>query len=106
MSEIKEKKVKKIVALDKIRVSIFRSNKSIYAQAVDDSNSNTIASVSSKELKEKSTPINNAFSAGEMLAKKLLDFKIGRINYDRNGYRYHGLVKAFAEGMRKGGSQF
>lgn len=109
--ERRKKRVrKKIFGLPNIpRVSIFKSNKYIYAQAIDDVNGRTLTSVSSisKELDKKlGDTIEDAKILGGMMAKKLLDIGINKIVFDRNFYKYHGVVKAFADAMREKGIQF
>ncbi len=93
-------------ATSRPRVCVFRSNKEIYAQAISDIDSKTIISSSSKEINEKKSPVEMSFLVGETLAKKLIEAKITEIVYDRNKYRYHGRIKALAEGLRKGGIKF
>jgi large subunit ribosomal protein L18 len=88
------------------RVSVFRSNKAIYAQVIDDKSGTTIVAASSLEVSEKKKPVEIAMLCGKILAKKALDKKVSRIIFDRNGYQYHGRVKALAEGMREGGLVF
>lgn len=88
------------------RVSVFRSNARIYAQAIDDANGKTLVSVSSDEIKESKKPTELAALAGKLLAQKAKDAKITKVIFDRNRFRYHGRVKAFADGMREGGLQF
>lgn len=89
------------------RLSVFRSNVSIYAQIIDDSQGKTLVSVNEKELSVKEgTRTVKAESMGELIAKKALDQKIKQVVFDKGGYRYHGRVKSFAEGARKGGLQF
>jgi large subunit ribosomal protein L18 len=88
------------------RTSIFRSNKAIYAQLVDDEKGVTLATASSRELKEKDFNIKTAEKTGELLAEKALKLKLKEVTFDRSGYRYHGKVKALAEGMRKGKLKF
>ncbi|MFN4245330.1 MAG: 50S ribosomal protein L18 [Brevinematia bacterium] len=91
------------------RVSFFKSNKYIYAQAIDDLNGITIVSVSSisKELGKKlGDTIEDAKVLGSIMAKKLLEKKINKIVFDRNFYKYHGVVKAFADSMRENGIEF
>lgn len=88
------------------RVCIHRSNAEIYAQAIIDSEGKTLVSASSQEIKEKKTPVEISFLVGENLAKKLIEKKIEKIVFDRNLYRYHGRIKALAEGIRKGGIKF
>lgn len=88
------------------RVSVFRSNTEIYAQVINDGISKTLVSASSKEIKESGKPVDLALLCGKLLAKKAKAKKINEIVFDRNGYRYHGRVKALAEGMREGGLTF
>lgn len=89
------------------RLSIFRSNVFIYAQIIDDAKGQTLVSVHENELTEKTgTRIVKALSLGELIAKKAIDKKIKQVVFDKGGYRYHGRVKSFAEGARKGGLQF
>jgi large subunit ribosomal protein L18 len=91
------------------RVSVFRSAKHIYAQAIDDSKGTTLATVStlSKELKNlEGTKTDDAKAVGAALAKVLKEKGIEQIVFDRNGYLYHGRVKALAEGAREAGLKF
>ncbi len=89
----------------KPRLSVFRSNTSFYAQAIDDVAKVTIAAISS--LKEKgSSNIENVKSLAEKFAKDLKAKGIETIVFDRNGYKYHGKVKAFAEALREAGIIF
>jgi large subunit ribosomal protein L18 len=87
------------------RLSVFRSGKHIYAQLVDDEKATTLASSSDLALK-KGSKIEQATAVGEELAKKALSLKIKSVVFDRGGYRYHGRVKAVADGARKGGLEF
>jgi len=98
------------------RLSVFRSNLHIYAQLIDDENGKTVlsASTASKEVKETGITVPEnmkgktgvSFSVGVMLGKKILENKIESIVFDRNGYLYHGRVKALAEGVRNAGVKF
>jgi len=89
------------------RMSVFRSNKEIYAQLIDDLNGKTLLAASSKTLaEEKATKIQMAEKVGNEIAKKALDSGIKTVVFDRNGYLYHGRVKALAEAARKGGLKF
>lgn len=88
------------------RLSIFRSNTGMYVQLIDDQNSKTIASVSNKEIKKKDTKVKIAKELGLLIAKKAKEKKISKIVFDRGSYKYHGRVKALAEGAREGGLQF
>lgn len=92
---------------EKPRLSVFKSNKGIYAQIIDDSKGHTIASASSRDLGE-STGVNIEISknVGKKLAEKALAGGIEKIVFDRNGYLFHGKVKALADGAREGGLKF
>jgi large subunit ribosomal protein L18 len=92
---------------EKPRLSIFRSNTGIYAQIIDDLKGITIAAASNKDLGEKS-PLNmeNSKNVGKKIAEKALASGVESIVFDRNGYLYHGNVKALAEGAREGGLKF
>lgn len=89
------------------RLSIFRSNKYIYAQLIDDVKGSTLTDVLSEasKLHEGKTKVAAAFEAGKLLAKKAIDKKISKAVFDRNGYKYHGRVKSLADGAREGGLQ-
>ena len=88
------------------RLVIFRSNTNIYAQLIDDNKKTTLLSASSidNDLKESIKKAENKIAmskiVGESLAKKIKDAKIDRIIFDRNGYKYHGRVKALTEAVR------
>ncbi len=96
----RHKKVRaKIKGTSKLpRLCVFRSNKYIYAQLIDDEAGKTLASASS-ELKK-------ADKVGSDIAKKAGDLKIEKVVFDRGGYKYHGKVKAVAEAAREGGLKF
>ena len=86
------------------RVSVFRSNRGISAQLIDDDSGHTIAAVSWTEADLRSLkPGERATKAGELLAKRAKDAGIERVVFDRGGYKYHGKIAAFAEGIREGG---
>lgn len=89
------------------RLSVFKSNKSLYVQIIDDEKRVTLVSASDKDLKEKGLKgIEKAALIGETVAKKALLKKIKKVVFDKSGYKYHGQVKALAEGARKGGLEF
>ena len=88
------------------RLSVFKSNTGIYAQIIDDVKGVTVASASSQELGKKTVNIENSKSVGKKLAEKAIASGVKEIVFDRNGYLYHGNVKAFAEGAREGGLKF
>lgn len=89
------------------RLSVYRSNNYIYAQLIDDNVAKTILAVSEKDLgKEKGVRVNTAKELGILMAKKAGEKKIKKAVFDRGSYRYHGRVKAFAQGVREGGLTF
>ena len=100
------KTITKIDPNTRYRVSVFRSNKGMSAQIIDDSKGITIESASSLKIKEKKTPSEIATLIGENLGKDALARKIDKVVFDRGKYRYHGRVKALAEGLRKAGLTF
>lgn len=85
------------------RLSVFRSNKHIYAQLVDDLAGTTLASASTREDGESGIGIEAATSVGKRIAERAKEAGVDRAVFDRGGYRYHGNVKALAEGAREGG---
>lgn len=88
------------------RLSVFRSNKQIYAQIIDDVNESTLVSASSKEkgiAEKKVNKIEQAKLVGTALAEKAKEQNIETVVFDRSGYYYHGRVKSLAEAARKGG---
>lgn len=91
------------------RLCVRRSNAHIYAQLVDDDQGRVLVGVSTlnRELREKELkPTAAAFETGKLLAEKARSLAIEQVVFDRAGYRYHGRVKAVAEGARKGGLRF
>lgn len=95
-----------IGTIKKPRISVFRSNRYISAQFVDDEQGITLFGLSSKAVKAGKTPVEKALETGKMLAATAKDKKIVEAVYDRNNFRYHGQVKALAEGLRAGGLKF
>ena len=95
---------------EKPRISVFRSNKHIYAQVIDDVNMKTLVQSSDKEVKKSVKSKKNkseiAREVGKILGKKLKKVKIDKVVFDRSGYKYHGRVKELAEGVRKVGINF
>jgi large subunit ribosomal protein L18 len=86
------------------RISVFRSNRGIHAQLVDDISGRTLAAVAWTESDLRGLkPMEQAGKAGELLAKRAKAAGVEVALFDRGGYRYHGKVKAFAEGVREGG---
>ena len=90
------------------RLSVFRSNRDIYCQLIDDSNGITLAYASSKdpEANNLGTKTEAAKKIGGIIAEKAKSLNIESIVFDRSGYLYHGRVKALAEGAREGGLRF
>lgn len=90
----------------KPRLSVFRSNKEIYCQLIDDLNGVTIASATSKGLNASGNKVTIAAEVGKVLASKAKAAGINTIVFDRGGYLYHGRVKSLADGAREGGLIF
>ncbi|MFZ1704724.1 MAG: 50S ribosomal protein L18 [Saprospiraceae bacterium] len=88
------------------RLSVFRSNKGIYCQLIDDINGVTLASASSKEFPIKGNKVEQSTLIGKKIAEKAKNLQITTIVFDRSGYLYHGRVKALADGAREGGLNF
>jgi len=86
------------------RLCIFRSNSEIYAQLIDDVSSKTLASVSS--LKSTGSKTEKAKAVGVSIAEKAKAVNVSQVVFDRNGFLYHGRVKALADAAREGGLQF
>jgi large subunit ribosomal protein L18 len=90
----------------KPRLSVFRSNKQIYCQLIDDINGVTIASANSKSLNGNGSKIAIAVEVGKLIASKAKGAGIGTVVFDRGGYLFHGRVKSLADGAREGGLIF
>jgi large subunit ribosomal protein L18 len=88
------------------RLCVFRSLRYIYAEIIDDENGKVLASIDSRKLKNAKNTIETAGKIGEEIAKLAIAKKIDKIVFDKRGYKYHGKVKAIAEGARKGGLVF
>lgn len=102
-------RIRKVVAgtATSPRLSVFRSNKEISAQLIDDVTGNTLVSASSRDKGvAKGSKLEVANSIGKALAEKATKAGIEKCAFDRNGYLYHGRVKALAEGAREGGLKF
>ncbi|MDR2303623.1 MAG: 50S ribosomal protein L18 [Treponema sp.] len=93
---------------EKPRMTVTRSNKSLYIQVIDDARGHTLASASTLEKELRTIKVNTegAGQLGEVMGKRMLEKNIKTVVFDRNGYLYHGLVKALADGARKAGIQF
>lgn len=93
----------------KPRLSVFRSNKDIYAQLINDDNGTTLAAASSREkdiAAQKGTKVEKSVSVGKTIAQKAKALGIEGCIFDRGGYLYHGRVKSVADGAREGGLKF
>ena len=93
---------------DRPRLTVFRSNKHIYAQVIDDGAGRTLVAVSDRDEKAAGAgkKAERAQAVGQALAKACLSSGIKRVVFDRNGYMYHGRVMALATGAREGGLEF
>jgi large subunit ribosomal protein L18 len=102
-------RIRKIVSgtAAKPRLSVFRSNKEIYAQLIDDVNGTTLLAASSREKGVSTgTNIEVASAVGKLVAEKALKAGIETVTFDRGGYLYHGRVQSLAEGAREAGLKF
>ena len=101
------KKIKK-VANGRYRLSIYRSSKNVSAQIIDDKNNKTLVSASSyeKEQNNKIKKIDLSAQIADLLAKRALEKKITKVFFDRGRHKYHGIIKVFAETLRKKGLNF
>ena len=104
-------RIRKVVkgTAERPRLSVFRSNRDIYVQLVDDMNGRTLLSVSSRQpdvVDQKTTKIEQAKQVGMLVAKKALESGISECVFDRGGYLYHGRVKSLADAAREGGLKF
>ncbi len=88
------------------RLSVFRSNKEIYCQIIDDLSGKTLVAASSREIGAEGSKSEQAKAVGQKIAEKAKAESISSIVFDRGGYLYHGRVKALADGAREGGLQF
>jgi large subunit ribosomal protein L18 len=88
------------------RLTVFRSNKQIYVQVIDDTAGKTLAAASSLKLTDKAPKKEIAAKVGEIIAKNAQEAGIQAVVFDRNGYLYHGRIKELADAARKGGLKF
>ena len=100
-----QKRIRKKIngTAEKPRLAVYRSNKSIYAQLIDDVNGRTLAAASSKESGATGKKVDQSKTVGKLIAEKALAANIKNVVFDRGGYLYHGRVKAVADGAREGG---
>tara|TARA_Y100000816_G_scaffold46668_1_gene29366 strand:+ start:92 stop:451 length:360 start_codon:yes stop_codon:yes gene_type:complete len=105
-------RIKKVISgtSDFPRLSVFRSNKEIYCQLIDDINGKTLIQSSSRDKSiidlKLATNMDVAFNVGKVIAEKAIKEGIKKIKFDRGGYLYHGRVKSLADGAREGGLKF
>lgn len=85
------------------RLAVFRSNRHIYAQVIDDTAGRTLAAASSRELADRTLTVETAAEVGKLLADRMSEHEIGEVVFDRGGHLYHGRVKALAEAVRTAG---
>jgi len=87
------------------RMSVYRSNKNLYVQVIDDIAGHTLASASSLEadMKQLRANVQDAEKLGELIGQRLKEKKVETVKFDRNGYLFHGIVKSVADGARKAG---
>ena len=90
----------------RLRLTVFRSSKYIYAQVIDDRKGHTVAEANSKALNLNGDKTSQAKAVGEALAKKVLEQDIKKVIFDRGAYKYHGRVQALAEAARAEGLEF
>jgi len=92
--------------IERPRLTVFRSNKQIYAQVINDAQGMTLCAASSLKIADKVTKKEIAAKVGELIAKNAQEAGIQAVVFDRNGYLYHGRVKELADAARKGGLKF
>ncbi len=100
----KRVRAKIIGTAERPRFSVFKSNKHIYVQLIDDHTGKTLSSISDKEVKDGKD--NVAYELGKSIAKKAVALGIKKIVFDRGGYKFHGSVSKLALGAREGGLEF
>lgn len=88
------------------RLTVFRSNKAIYAQLIDDNEGITLLAASVSDIETKGNKTEQSKEVGKKLAEKATAAGISKVVFDRNGYLYHGRIKSLADGAREGGLQF
>ena len=88
------------------RLNVFKSNKAVYVQVIDDVKGVTLVSASSKELKLENNNIETCTQVGKLVAAKAIKAGIKEVKFDRGGYSYHGKVKALADAAREEGLKF
>lgn len=106
----RHRRVRKMVSGDmqRPRLSVYRSNRFIYAQVIDDSSGRTLAAASSQEtsMREKSLSVETAIEVGKSIADRAKAAGVGAVVFDRGGFTYHGRIKALADAARESGLDF
>ncbi len=100
------RKLQRPVASERLRLTIFRSAKHIYAQVIDTTKGHTVAEANSKSLGLSGNKTEQAAAVGKTVAQRAIEAGAKQIVFDRGSYRYHGRVKALADGAREGGLEF
>lgn len=100
------RRLRRPVETNRLRLSVFRSAKHIYAQVIDDDHGRTVAEANSKTLAPKGNKTDQAKEVGKLLAERAVAAGVTSVVFDRGSFRYHGRVKALAEGAREGGLEF
>ncbi len=105
---IRHKRVRsRVVGIaERPRLAVFKANRHIYAQLIDDTAGKTLVAASSAEVKTKGKKSDVAKEVGKMIATKAMVKNIKAVKFDRGGFPYHGRVKSLAEGAREGGLEF
>lgn len=117
MNKNKQKRIKRTIRHIRVRsvvsgtsqrprLSVFKANRHIYVQLIDDATGKTLGAASSLEVKTKGKKSDLAKEVGKMVAAKALAKNIKAVKFDRGGFAYHGRIKALAEGAREGGLEF
>ncbi len=98
---------KKVIGTpDQPRLAVYRSNRHIYAQLVDDYAGRTVAAASTQKDANGGDPTERAKSVGKALAERAKSAGVSRVSFDRGGFKFHGRIKALADGAREGGLEF
>ncbi len=100
------RRLQRQVATDRLRLTVFRSAKHIYAQVIDTAAGRTVAEANSKSLGLSGNKTEQAAAVGKTIAERATGAGAKRVVFDRGAYRYHGRIKALAESARKGGLEF
>ena len=100
------RKLQRPVATERLRLSVFRSAKHIYAQVIDTTQGRTVAEANSKSLGLSGNKTEQATAVGREVAQRATQAGAKQVVFDRGAYRYHGRIKALAEGAREGGLEF